>query len=270
MWLSLCGDIMKTIIAGSRNIQDLRFVEQAIEESGFNITQVVCGCARGVDDLGRKWAGNGNRIPVKLFMAKWNKLGKSAGYIRNKQMAEYADALIAIWDGESKGTKHMIDLAKERGLKVFVKIYKTQEANLQEIKTDLFQFKQFNPDYKLAHCIAADFGMGAGIAVDFQKKFKLRAALQNYEGAAGVGDCAYVKDVFNLITKKRSTEKPSYISLESSLIHMWDIAIKEGITKIAMPKIGCGLDRLSWPRVKEMLHMIFHNNPEIELIVCYL
>lgn len=113
---------MKTIIAGSRTINNLRLLEKTIDESGFEITEVVCGGARGVDDLGRKWAGNGNRIPVKLFPANWDLFGKSAGYKRNVEMAYYAEALIALWDGESRGTKHMIDIAKSKGLKVFVKI----------------------------------------------------------------------------------------------------------------------------------------------------
>lgn len=115
---------MKTIIAGSRTITDLRLVEAVIEQSGFEITEVVCGGAKGVDDLGRKWAGNGNRIPVKMFPADWITYGRSAGHIRNTQMADYADALIAVWDGSSRGTKHMINTAKKKGLKVFVWIVK--------------------------------------------------------------------------------------------------------------------------------------------------
>jgi len=111
---------MKTIIAGSRSINDLRIVEKAIDQSGFKVSEVVCGGARGVDDLGRKWAGNGNRIPVKMFPAKWDQFGKSAGYRRNVEMGEYADALIAVWDGKSRGTKHMIDIAAQKGLQVSV------------------------------------------------------------------------------------------------------------------------------------------------------
>ena len=113
---------MKTIIAGSRTINDIRLLEKVIEESGFNITEVVCGGARGVDNLGRKWAGNGSIIPVKLFPANWDKYNKSAGYKRNIEMAEYAEAAIIIWDGKSKGTKHMIDIAKKYNLKTFIKI----------------------------------------------------------------------------------------------------------------------------------------------------
>ena len=77
--------------------------------------EIVSGGARGADRYGEIFAGT-NKLKLTKFPAKWNEYGKSAGYKRNKQMAEYADMLIAIWDGSSRGTKHMIDLATERGL----------------------------------------------------------------------------------------------------------------------------------------------------------
>jgi hypothetical protein len=110
---------MKVIIAGSRTITDMREVTAAIAASGFDITEVVCGGARGVDALGWEWAWR-NCIPRKEFPALWERYGKSAGYKRNVQMAEYAEALIAITTG-SRGTQHMIDIATARGLKVFVR-----------------------------------------------------------------------------------------------------------------------------------------------------
>jgi glycerophosphoryl diester phosphodiesterase len=72
-----------------------------------------------VDRLGETYAVR-NKLPIAKFPADWDKWGKPAGYIRNKEMAQYADALVAVWNGESKGTKHMIDLAKEQGLKVHI------------------------------------------------------------------------------------------------------------------------------------------------------
>jgi hypothetical protein len=114
-------DSGKTIIAGSRGIVDYIFVEEAIKESNFCIQEVVSGTARGVDKLGEGYAIK-HCIPLTRFPANWDKHGKSAGYIRNSQMADYADSLIALWDGKSKGTKHMIDDAKKKGLNVFVKI----------------------------------------------------------------------------------------------------------------------------------------------------
>lgn len=110
---------MRTIIAGSRNISSHILVGEAVKESGFQITQVLCGGARGVDLSGKMWASTAG-IPVENYPAEWDRYGKRAGYLRNLEMANNADALIAIWDGESRGTKHMIDIARELGLKVFV------------------------------------------------------------------------------------------------------------------------------------------------------
>jgi hypothetical protein len=110
---------VKTIIAGSRSIRRIEVVEDAVAVSQFNITEIVSGMARGVDTLALEFAAT-HGIPVKQMPADWDKLGKSAGFRRNGEMANYADALIAIWDGKSKGTLHMINVAKERGLKVYV------------------------------------------------------------------------------------------------------------------------------------------------------
>jgi hypothetical protein len=117
---------MKTIIAGSRTIDDYNIIKNAIQCSQFNITQVICGGARGADLLGKKW-GKENGMPVIDFPANWEAFGKRAGYLRNVEMAKHGDALIAIWDGVSKGTKHMIDIALARKLKVFV--YDTSNGN---------------------------------------------------------------------------------------------------------------------------------------------
>jgi glycerophosphoryl diester phosphodiesterase len=110
---------MITIIAGSRDITNYGEVVKAIAASKIEITKVVTGRARGVDELGETWAREHN-IPVRPFPAQWNKYGKSAGYRRNESMAEYAEALIAVWDGKSKGTRNMIDTARKYGLKVYV------------------------------------------------------------------------------------------------------------------------------------------------------
>lgn len=110
---------MKTIIAGSRSVNHIMAIMAAIGKSGLKIKEVVSGGAKGADALGEVWA-NANKTPVKKFPADWDKHGKAAGPIRNKQMAEYADALIAVWDGKSKGTKNMIETMRETGKPVFV------------------------------------------------------------------------------------------------------------------------------------------------------
>ena len=109
----------KTIIAGSRDCSDYFQLIEAVAQCGWEITSVVSGMARGADTLAIQYAEN-NSLPLHKYPADWNKYGKSAGYKRNVQMAENAEALIALWDGKSKGTKHMIDIARSKGLKVYV------------------------------------------------------------------------------------------------------------------------------------------------------
>lgn len=113
---------MKTIIAGTRSYNDYEEVKQ-IMLAFDDTTEVVSGCARGADTLGERWA-NENKIPVKRFPADWKTYGKRAGYIRNRQMGEYADNLIAFWDGQSKGTEHMINIMRELDKFICVVKYK--------------------------------------------------------------------------------------------------------------------------------------------------
>jgi hypothetical protein len=110
---------MKLIIAGSRTITDRAVLVEALKQSGFRPDEVICGGARGADELGRHWA-LAHQVPVRLMLANWDLEGKAAGYRRNERMAQVADALLALWDGESRGTMHMINLARARGLRVHI------------------------------------------------------------------------------------------------------------------------------------------------------
>lgn len=110
---------MKVVIAGSRSIQDEQLVFQAIEEAPFEITEVISGGAKGVDRIGEAWARKKN-IPIRIMKPIWTH--KGAGLARNVDMAEAADALIAVYDGESKGTKHMIDTMRKKGKQIYTKI----------------------------------------------------------------------------------------------------------------------------------------------------
>ncbi len=125
---------MRVIIAGSRTITDYNVVRKAIFLALWNwrkgysdVTEVISGGAKGVDKLGEQWAIKNNKT-YHIFPAFWEEQGKRAGYLRNCGMAEYVGkkqsgeigGLIAIWDGKSKGTKMMIDIAKKEGLKIYV------------------------------------------------------------------------------------------------------------------------------------------------------
>lgn len=119
---------MKVIIAGSRDFDDYQKLCKVCDHmlSQQAEVEIVSGAARGADLLGERYAKEKGHS-IKQFIPDWT-IGKSAGYLRNKDMAEYGDALIAFWDGKSKGTLHMINLAKERNLKVKVVIYETKES----------------------------------------------------------------------------------------------------------------------------------------------
>lgn len=144
-------------------------------------------------------------------------------------------------------------------------IYKEEKRNLFSV----------DESYTLAHCISADFALGAGIAVEFVKRFDMRKKLNNlFDGYLKTFqqenykyDCLKVNNVFNLITKERYWHKPTYETLRGSLEIMRKLTLEFDINKIAMPVIGCGLDKLQWDKVSEIIKDVFQND-DIEILVC--
>ena len=119
---------LKLIIAGGRDFNRYLLLKKKTSEfisallgagnsyyPGNTLVEIVCGLAKGADTLGERF-GKHEGYNITYFPAEWSKYGKSAGYRRNEEMAIYADACICFWDGESRGTKHMIDLAKQYNL----------------------------------------------------------------------------------------------------------------------------------------------------------
>lgn len=116
---------MKVILAGGRNITDYKALLSAIKDSGFSITEVVSGGALGVDYMGEWYSESVLGKEATIFEALWDLHGRyNAGWIRNGKMGNYADALVALWDGESTGTKHMIDFMKAINKPIHVRILK--------------------------------------------------------------------------------------------------------------------------------------------------
>lgn len=130
---------MKVIIAGTRYkdkvnkipFDDFKLIVEAVERSGFEITEVVCGMAIGVDKLGEQWA-IANNIPVKEMPANWNAHGKAAGPIRNRQMAEYADAAVVVWDGVSAGSRNMINEMIRKKKPYYVALTESKDVPVNE------------------------------------------------------------------------------------------------------------------------------------------
>ena len=114
---------MNLIVAGGRDFTDYHLLRTKLDHLLSNTDKeevtILCGMARGADLLGKRYADE-NEIDVWEYPANWDKYGKQAGYLRNSDMADNATHLVAFWDGESRGTKHMIDLATKKCLVVRV------------------------------------------------------------------------------------------------------------------------------------------------------
>lgn len=140
----------------------------------------------------------------------------------------------------------------------------------EEIR-DLFSVSE---DYYLAHCISADFGMGKGIAVEFNKNFDMKRKLtdkypdyiNNYRSNQLGGTVLIEGRVINLITKEQYWQKPTYDTLQAAL-NAAKSQLPPDCKKIAMPIIGCGLDRLQWNKVSEIIKDVFKDT-DIDILVC--
>lgn len=135
----------------------------------------------------------------------------------------------------------------------------------EEVK-DLFTV---DSTYYLAQCISADFGMGRGIAIAFNDHFDMKNKLIAKYGrrAPRCPTCLLYDHVFNLVTKQRYWGKPTYDTMRHALVEMRDYVRELNIKKIAMPRIGCGLDKLDWVRVKELIEEVFAN-VDVEILIC--
>ena len=144
---------------------------------------------------------------------------------------------------------------------------------LIEKKMNLFEV---DDKYYLAHCISADAGtdnraMGLGIVVQFNKKFHMKAKIKEYAKSNNlkVGNAILINRVFNLITKSKYYGKPTYDTLRMSLESMRSQMIDKDIHYLAMPKLGSGLDRLQYGRVRSIIQDVF-TGLDLEILVCKL
>lgn len=143
---------------------------------------------------------------------------------------------------------------------------------INEINGDLFRVPQ---GYYLAHCISGDYALGAGIAKKFNAEYNMRFklfrdyAIPDGEKSANVGRALLIDNVFNLVTKERCFHKPTYDTLYDTLVDMREQCEDFDITRLAMPLIGCGLDKLEWDKVKDVIEDVFENT-NIEILICIL
>ena len=139
---------------------------------------------------------------------------------------------------------------------------------------DLFSVPE---EYGLVHCISADFAMGKGIVVEFNRRFDMKRRLQrgypdyldHYRTLESGGDCILEGRVFNLITKERYFHKPTIDTMRAALERMREICRDAGILHLAMPMIGAGLDRLLWEEVSAQIKSVF-GDTDMDILVCKL
>ena len=146
---------------------------------------------------------------------------------------------------------------------------------IKEEKRDLFSVDE--NEYYFVQCISADYAMGAGIAVEFNKRFDIKNVMREKPEnvmSSPNNNCLLVNDkVFNLVTKDKYFQKPTYDSLKKALINMKILMLNHPelmkTNKVAMPRIGCGLDKLDWDKVKLIIEEVF-GDTNIEILVCNL
>jgi len=146
---------------------------------------------------------------------------------------------------------------------------------IKEVKQDLFGLDE---KYALAHCMSYDCAMGAGIAVEFNRRFKgMKDYILGYTSKYEIKFPTVMvwntpdedRIVFNLITKLNYWNKPTYKQITHCIVEMKNICRLRKVKYLAMPKIGCGLDRLKWEKVREIIEETF-KDLDIEIVVCYL
>ena len=138
---------------------------------------------------------------------------------------------------------------------------------IRECIGDLFTA---NSKYYLAHCVNAEYKLGRGIAVEFEKRYDMSKRLQEkwpFAYSLHVGDALKIDNVYNLVTKVYHYNKPTITNLKMSLIDMRNQMEENDETKLAIPRIGCGLDKLDWDiQVKPLIEEVFRNS-DVDILV---
>jgi len=114
---------MKVAIIGGRDFNDYKLLKSVCEK--HQISTIVSGGAKGADSLAEQYAKEKN-IQTEIYLPDWNKHGRSAGFIRNTEIVDAADFIVAFWDGISKGTNHSITIAEKMDKPIIIIRYEIQ------------------------------------------------------------------------------------------------------------------------------------------------
>lgn len=268
--LSRCADKVDVIITDSPLPLSIYYNHTVDKEDSFN--NYVLDIFNSFD----------NKNYYLNRVKDYNPIGRFQNEIESDEIGNDISRLLNKFDikhtcvnGEKEGYELIVnDLLNYFKSKNNVEKDEKGEMKMQitEVQQDLFTVPQ---GYYLAHCISGDYALGAGIAKKFNEIYNMRFKLhRDYaipEGkkSANVGRALLVDNVFNLVTKERCFHKPTYDELYDTLIDMREKCEDFGITKLAMPLIGCGLDRLVWDEVKDIIENVFEST-NIEILICKL
>ena len=133
-----------------------------------------------------------------------------------------------------------------------------------EVEGNLFDYEKEMP---LAHCIAADYRLGAGIAVEFVRRYDMRTKLMAI-GEHKYPDVIKIDNTYNVVTKEFSSFKPTYDDFITAMNWLAASCVKNGETKLAFPLLGCGIDGLKWPIVTAIIKEAFEHT-DMELIAVH-
>lgn len=136
--------------------------------------------------------------------------------------------------------------------------------NITEEKRDLFTVPAY---YHLAHCISADKTLGAGIAKRFNEYYNISERLNEYDDGIYVGEAYPISNVFNLVTKECYDDEADIVELFHALVYMRDLMTECKLKYLAIPKLGCGRDKLNWDTVKNLIEDVFYYT-DIEILIC--
>lgn len=115
---------MQVIVSGPAGIDRRDLVDEALKKAGYPVTKIISGCGEGVEQRAKEWAKEEVGVEFKERPAKWEEKGPSAAVQRNWNITEIAEALVAIWDGKDRDTKNLIEIAYQKGLRLFVVVAK--------------------------------------------------------------------------------------------------------------------------------------------------
>lgn len=217
--------------------------------------------------------GKGKKVAYMVFNGKRLPASKLTDYYK------------WLWDVYFKQHPDLLDVIRQHD--VFIDRFKGKSINCQAdviaqirkevtskmcinvVKQDLFTVPSF---YHLAHCVSADFALGAGVAKEFTRRYNMRDKLKEqyrhlWTTERAIGQALLVDNTYNLVTKLLYWHKPTYETLQAALNSLKEQCIQNKVRYLAMPTIGCGLDRLNWNTVFDMICKTFEN-VKINILIC--